>query len=69
MLFLVKQRKGRLKNNSNTIVQQYFNNIDNKIIDMDNYKINYEICPKCSGELVQVESEGILICKVCSFQE
>ena len=57
------------KNNNNTIVQQYFNNIDNKIIDMENYKINYEICPKCSGELVQVESDGILICKGCSFQD
>ena len=67
--FSKTEEKVDVKNNSNTIVQQYFNNIDNKIIDMDNYKINYEICPKCSGELVQVESEGILICKVCSFQD
>jgi hypothetical protein len=58
-----------IKTNSNTVVQQYFNNIDNKHIDMENYQINYEICPKCSGELVQVESEGILICKSCSFQD
>ena len=57
-----------VKNNNDTIVQRYFNNIDNKIIDMKNYEINYEICPKCSGELVQVESEGILICKKCSYQ-
>ena len=67
--FSKTEEKVDIKNNNNTIVQQYFNNIDNKIIDMENYKINYEICPKCSGELVQVESDGILICKVCSFQD
>ena len=67
--FSKTEEKVDVKNNNNTVVQQYFNNIDNKIIDMDNYKINYEICPKCSGELVQVESEGILICKICSFQD
>lgn len=66
--FSKTDEKVDVKNNSDTIVQRYFNNIDNKIIDMKNYEINYEICPKCSGELVQVESEGILICKKCSYQ-
>lgn len=67
--FSKTDEKVDVKNNNDTIVQRYFNNIDNKLIDMKNYEINYEICPKCSGELVQVESEGILICKKCSYQD
>tara|TARA_R110002020_G_scaffold118548_4_gene270852 strand:- start:1305 stop:2429 length:1125 start_codon:yes stop_codon:yes gene_type:complete len=66
--FSKTDEKVDVKNTNDTIVQRYFNNIDNKIIDMKNYEINYEICPKCQGELVQVESEGILICKICSYQ-
>ena len=58
-----------IKHTNDTTVQRYFSNIDNKLIDMKNYVVNYEICPKCSGELVQVESEGILICKICSYQD
>jgi hypothetical protein len=67
--FSKTDEKVEVKNNNDTIVQRYFNNIDNKFIDMKNYEINYEVCPKCSGELVQVESEGILICKTCSYQD
>ena len=67
--FSKNDEKVDIKNTNDTIVQKYFNNIDNKSVDMKNYEVNYEICPKCSGELVQVESEGILICKICSFQD
>ena len=67
--FSKTDEKVDIKNTSDTIVQRYFNNIDNRLIDMKNYEINYEICPKCSGELVQVESDGILICKTCSYQD
>jgi hypothetical protein len=67
--FSKNNEKVDIKNNNDTIVQRYFSNIDNKLIDMKNYVVNYEICPKCSGELVQVESEGILICKKCSYQD
>ena len=67
--FSKNDEKVDIKNTNDTIVQKYFNNIDNKSVDMKNYEVNYEICTKCTGELVQVESEGILICKQCSFQD
>ena len=36
---------------------------------MNNYIINYEICEYCSGELIQVDHEGLVICNKCGSQK
>tara|TARA_B110000046_G_scaffold184863_1_gene224589 strand:- start:2811 stop:3932 length:1122 start_codon:yes stop_codon:yes gene_type:complete len=47
-------------------IQQYFNNIDDTFLDVDNYKIEQDYCVVCGGELIAVESEGVKICNKCS---
>jgi hypothetical protein len=37
-------------------------------LDIDDYINLHEVCGKCSGELIPVESEGVMICKSCSNQ-
>jgi|TARA_B110000483_G_C18175912_1_gene535080 hypothetical protein len=56
--------KKNVLNNS----QKYLNNIDESFFDINFYVQTHEICNKCGGELVSVESEGVLICKKCSQQ-
>jgi len=56
------------KKNALNNSQKYLNNIDESFFDINFYVQKHEICNKCEGELVSVESEGVLICKKCSQQ-
>ena len=56
------------KSQFNHSLNSYLKNIDEKYIDIEKYKINYDVCDKCSGELIPIESEGIMVCKKCSKQ-
>ena len=48
-------------------VQQYLTNIDETFINMENFIVQSDICKKCEdGEMIIVESEGILVCNNCS---
>jgi len=48
--------------------QKYLTNIDESFLNINDYVHQHEICEKCSGELIPVESEGVMICKQCSNQ-
>ena len=53
-----------------TNVQQYLSNIDETLIDINNYVVQSDICKKCEkGEMIMVENEGILVCNNCSHNE
>jgi len=53
------------KNNKN-IVQKYFSNIDESLIDMNLFVKSTDICQSCyKGELIPLEEEGIIICNQC----
>jgi hypothetical protein len=52
----------------NANVNSYLINIDKTFIDINNYKINYDICLHCAGELIPIENLGVLVCKTCSRQ-
>jgi len=52
----------------NNNVNSYLANIDKKFIDIENFRIQYDICSHCSGELIPIENLGILVCKKCSRQ-
>ena len=48
--------------------QKYLNNIDESFLNINDYIHPHETCGKCNGELIPVESEGVMICKECSYQ-
>ena len=52
----------------NANVNSYLTNIDKNYIDIENYKIKYDVCSYCSGELIPIENLGVLVCKKCSRQ-
>ena len=47
-------------------VQKYFQNINNTIIDPENFTFSTEICNICNkGELIPIDYEGVLVCNNC----
>ena len=53
--------------NNNKNIQQYFYNIDNRILDINKFITPSDICQYCNrGELIPIEHEGILVCNNCS---
>lgn len=54
--------------NNQTLTKKYLSNICDRFLDINDYIINYESCPKCMGELVPIDYEGVLICNKCSYQ-
>ena len=47
-------------------VKRYLENIDETLIDLDDYKKNIDTCDNgCNGELISVEQEGVKICNKC----
>jgi ribosomal protein L37AE/L43A len=59
-----EKKTRKLINNS----QKYLTNIDESFLNINNYIQSHEVCSNCSGELIPVESEGVMICKKCSQQ-
>lgn len=49
--------------------KKYLMEFDNKLIDINDYSVNFEKCSNCKGELVIIDYEGIMVCKRCSHQE
>jgi len=54
-----------IKKTNESETEKYLNNIDNTLIDINKYKLNYDKCI-CKGELVRVENMGVMICNNCS---
>lgn len=53
------------KTNKN-IVQKYFSNIDESLIDMNLFVKITDICQSCyKGELIPLEEEGVIVCNQC----
>ena len=54
------------ENNSKISIQKYFNNVDNYILDINNFIKSNDICRLCNkGELIPIDHEGILVCNKC----
>ena len=52
-----------------TNINKYLINLDNNYLNINNYIVNYEICDKCSGEWIQVDHKGLVICNGCGVQK
>lgn len=65
--FKIKNPEEVVKQESaNNNVKKYLRNIDDEFIDINNYICNVEKCSKChKGELIPVDSDGIMICNEC----
>ena len=48
-------------------IQKYFYNVDNKLLDVNNFVYSTDICNYCNqGEMIPVDYEGIIVCNNCS---
>ncbi len=66
--FSKKVSKEEEKDNHTDYSKIYLKNIDDKFINIDDYIEKHDKCKYCSGELICVENEGILLCNQCSRQ-
>jgi len=62
--FFNKNKKEKSTKEDISYIQKYLTNVDDSFFDINNYIVKQEKC-KCSGELISVEHEGVLICKKC----
>lgn len=62
--FFNKNKKEKSTKEDISYIQKYLTNVDDSFFDINNYIVKQEKC-KCSGELISVEHEGVLICKEC----
>ncbi len=67
--FNPNKKKNINKVNETTNIDKYLTNLDEKHLNINNYMINYEICEKCSGEWIQVDYKGLVICNGCGIQK
>ena len=65
----VEKETNKVDYEFNNSLNQYLKNIDKNFIKIENYKIKYDVCKLCEGELIPIESQGILVCKKCSNQQ
>ena len=61
------EKKSVVKKQYCNDIQKYFEAVDEKTINIENYTLYHDIC-KCGGELVPIDYEGILVCKRCYNQ-
>ena len=66
--FFNRKIETNLKQQEINNTQKYLNNIDESFLNINDYIHPYEVCNKCNGELIPVESEGVMICKKCAYQ-
>lgn len=49
-------------------IEKYFSNVNNVLLNLDNYVCEIDICPICKkGEMVHVEEDGTLTCTKCFY--
>ena len=53
-----------------TDMQKYLMNIDEGVLNLDNYVVQNDICESCKqGEMIPQDHEGLIICNKCSIQK
>jgi hypothetical protein len=62
--FFANKKTDKLIRKSNEI-QKYLVNVDEKFLNIQNFVQKNDLCKHCSGEMVAIDYEGILVCKKC----
>jgi len=62
------QQLQAVSNQSSQSHISYLKNVDERFIDVNDYVVNHETCACNGGELIPVESDGILVCNKCGRQ-
>ena len=57
-----------VNNESLTNVKRYLSGLDDDFIDINDYIECDDKCDKCGGELVNIDHEGVMVCKKCFTQ-
>jgi hypothetical protein len=64
--FNINKDENKEKLATNSIVNTYLSNIDERFISLDNYIYNKEQCVYCRvGEMIPIDYEGIMVCNKC----
>ncbi len=66
--FTKREEKEKTEENKTDYSKVYLKNIDDRFLNVDDYIEKHDLCEYCSGELICVENEGILLCNQCSRQ-
>ena len=67
--FFNKSQKDDTQKVETTNINKYLINLDDSFLDINNYKVNYELCTKCNGEYIPVDHEGLIVCNQCGNQK
>ena len=69
--FFEKGRQKRLDETEDDVntIQKYLTNVDESYLDINDYRLNHEVCASCEGELIPVDNEGVTICSNCGIQK
>lgn len=61
--FNINKEDNKDNKNANSDLQNYLRNIDDSLIDINNFVLNTDICKICNnGEIIPVDHEGIMVC-------
>lgn len=64
--FNINKDENKEKLATNSIVNTYLSNVDERFISLDNYIYNKEQCVYCRvGEMIPIDYEGIMVCNKC----
>ena len=63
--FFMNKKKTEKPIRKSNEIQKYLVNVDEKFLNIQNYIQRNDSCQFCSGELVAIEYEGVLVCKQC----
>jgi len=67
--FFNKNKLTERKNVEETTVNRYLSNLNENFINMNNFVVNHEICEYCSGEWIQIDHKGLVVCNGCGVQK
>jgi hypothetical protein len=69
--FFAGKRDKQIKHDAaeQTSIKKYMRNIDSTNYDMDDFRVSANRCRECDGEMIPVESDGMMVCKSCHCQK
>ena len=64
-----QQSSGNNRSGDVNFTKEYLRNVDDRFLTLEDYTFDYSICERCGGEMVNIDHEGVVVCKNCSYQK